>query len=128
MMIVLIHWRIKPEREQISDFLGYWKTQATVSDRTGLITEMLSEARSAKDFWYATWRLDPESFGNFKSYVNVGFWHDDNAFEEQIARHFNDDLPMKDFEKYRRRRAILTPTAWRLGGSSLPSADSDGVL
>jgi hypothetical protein len=124
--IVLIHWRIKPE--QTSVFLDYWKTQATINDRTGLVAEMLSEARTAKDFWYATWSLDPESFGDFKSYVNVGIWSDDDAFKEQIADKFNDDRPLLDFEKYRRRRAILTPVAWRRGMAELPTADPVGIL
>lgn len=126
MMIVLIHWRIKPNA--IDDFFAYWKTQARIGDRKGLITEMLSEVRTAKDFWYATWSLDPESLGDFKSYVNVGFWHDDAEFQNQIADKFNDDNPLLDFEMYRRRRAVLTPATWRRGLAELPSADSAGVL
>jgi hypothetical protein len=119
MMIVLIHWRIKPDR--VDEFLAFWKQTATVADRSELVTEMLSEVRSPKDFWYATWSLDPESFGNFKSFVNVGIWNDDQAFKEQIADKFNDDLPLKSFEMYRRRRAILTPKTWRIGNAQLPN-------
>ena len=126
MMIVLIHWRIKPHK--VDDFLDYWKTQATIGDRKGLITEMLSEVRTPKDFWYATWSLDSESLGDFKSYVNVGFWHDDNEFQTQIADKFNDDRPLLPFEMYRRRRAILTPRSWRRGQAELPQKDAAGVL
>ena len=125
MMIVLIHWRIKPDK--VDDFLHFWKAVAKVGDRKGLITEMLSEVRTPKDFWYATWSLDPESLGDFKSYVNVGFWNDDDEFQKQIADKFNDDSPLKDFEMYRRRRAILTPATWRRGLAEFPKLDPAGV-
>jgi hypothetical protein len=127
MIIALIHWRIKPEKP--AEFLDFWKTQATLQDRTGLVAEMLSEAQTPKDFPYATWSLDPESLGTFKSYVNVGVWDDDNAFQEQVGQYFNDDKPPLDFEKFRRRRAVLKPGSWRRGQAKLPEtgsgADSD---
>jgi hypothetical protein len=126
MIIVLIHWRIKPEKT--SEFLDFWKTQATIQNRGDLVAEMLNEVQMPKDFPYATWSLDPESFGNFKSYVNVGVWDDDNAFQEQIGQYFNDDRPMLDFEKFRRRRAVLKPVSWRRGQAQLPENDPAGVL
>ena len=126
MVIVLIHWRIKPEMEH--EFLEYWRTTTTVPDRTGLITEMLSEVNTPKDFSYITWTLDPESLGNFKSYVNVGIWSDSETFFDQIGKNFNDDLPMKEFEQFRRRRIVLTPQGWRRGSHPLPGSDSLGTI
>jgi hypothetical protein len=125
MIVVLIHWRIKPDK--VSEFVDFWKTQATVNDRSGLIEEILSQAKSSKDFDYITWHLDPESDGNFISFVNVGIWLDDDAFEQQIGKYFNDDNPLRDFEQLRRRRIVLRPTAWRIGKADLPSEPA-GVL
>jgi hypothetical protein len=67
MIIVLIHWRIKPDKT--TDFLDVWRTQARVNDRTGLVAELLNEVKTPKDLWYITWHLDPDSLGDFVSYL-----------------------------------------------------------
>lgn len=74
-----------------------------------------------------TVRKDPESLGNFKSYVTIGLWVDAANFQEQVAQYFNDDKPLLEFEKYRRRRVIFEPVGWRVGETPLPSGDSAGV-
>jgi len=125
MIIVLIHWRIKPDKT--ADLVDFWKTQATVNDRLGLIQEVLSEAQSPRDFKYITWHLDPKSLGNFVSYENGGVWLDDAAFEEQIGKYFNDTGQLRDFEQFRRRRTVLKPIAWRIGNAQLPPEPA-GVL
>jgi hypothetical protein len=76
---------------------------------------------------YITWHLDPESLGNFKSYVTIGLWADAATFAEQVAKYFNDDKPLLPFEKYRRRRVIFSPVGWRIGKTALPEGDSPGV-
>ena len=50
MIIVFIHWKIKPEPEMVKEFLEFWKTAAVVEDRTGLIVEFLSEGHSTAEF------------------------------------------------------------------------------
>jgi len=79
------------------------------------------------NFPYITWHLDPESLGNFKSYVTIGLWADAKTFGEEVAKYFNDDKPLLAFEKYRRRRVIFEPVGWRIGKTSLPNYDSPGV-
>jgi hypothetical protein len=49
-----------------------------------------------------------------------GYW-------EQVGSYFNDDNPMYEFEKYRRCRVIFQPIEWRIGKTSLPPDDSQGV-
>ena len=39
MIIVIIHWKIKPEQEKVEEFLEFWRKAALVGDRTGLIGE-----------------------------------------------------------------------------------------
>jgi hypothetical protein len=127
MMVALIHWRIKPEPEQVDAFLDHWKHINKIGDRTGLIGEFLSDSFPMVDFPQTTWHLDSESLGDFKSYVTVGLWRDADAFKDQIAKYFNDSKPMEPFEKYRRRRVIFRPVEWRIGVAGMPTADSDGV-
>jgi hypothetical protein len=127
MIIVVIHWRIKPDQKNIAAFLKHWKTKNHIPDREGLIGEFLSNSLSTKDFPSTSWHLDPESSGDFKSFVTVDLWQDSDAFRKQVANYFNDDKPIKRFEKYRRRRVMFDPIARRLGKAKLPEQDSGGV-
>jgi hypothetical protein len=127
MIVALIHWRIKPDDESKAQFLEHWKTRNSIANRSGLIAEFLSASLPMADFPYITWHLDPESTGDFKSYVTVGLWQDSTAFRDQVATYFNDDKPMLPFEKYRRRRVIFNPVEWRIGDGGLPGSDTDGV-
>ena len=127
MFIALIHWRIKPDAESKAAFLEHWNTRNSISDRTGLIAEFVSDTLPMASFPYITWHLDPESLGNFKSLVTIGLWADADTFGKQVAKYFNDENPMLPFEKYRRRRVIFSPVGWRVGETELPTDDSPGV-
>jgi len=127
MFIALIHWRIKPEPKHREAFLRHWKTNNTIPDRSALIAEFLSDSLPIKEFPYITWHLDPESSGDFKSYVTVGLWASAEAFNKQIAGYFNDEKPLLDFEKYRRRRVVFDPVASRIGDAKIPEHDSEEV-
>lgn len=133
MIIALIHWRIKPDEINKAAFFDHWKTNNVIRDRTGLVAEFLSDSLPrlpTEDFPFQipiTWHLDLESLGDFKSYVTAGIWADAKSFWEQVGSYFNDDNPMYEFEKYRRRRVIFQPVEWRIGKTSLPPDDSLGV-
>jgi len=127
MIVALIHWRIKPDEESKEQFLEHWRTRNSIANRSGLIAEFLSASLPMADFPYITWHLDPESTGDFKSYVTVGLWQDSAAVRDQVAAYFNDDKSLLLFEKYRRRRVIFNPVQWRIGHTELPDKDSDGV-
>jgi hypothetical protein len=127
MIVVLIHWRIRPDEESKAEFLNHWKTRNMIGDRSKLLAEFLSDSLPMTQFPYITWHLDAESLGNFKSYVTVGIWEDAEAFHKQIANFFNDEKPLLPFEKYRRRRVIFSPVEWRIGAIPLPASDSPGV-
>lgn len=128
MIVVLIHWRIRPAQKHIDAFLAFWRSSAVVDDRRGLAGEFLSETLTGKDFPYITWDIDADNPGNYKSFVNVGLWADERAFQDQIAVHFNDRKPLLSFEQHRRRRIVLRPRCWRMGDGSLPFHDSGGVV
>jgi hypothetical protein len=128
MFIAVIHWRVKPDQKSLNDFREHWNKRNAIDDRDGLIGEFLSEALASKDYPYITWHLDPESSGDFKSYVTVGLWSNPEAFAREVARHFNDDEPILAFEKYRRRRVVFAPVGQRIGMDVLPKTDSEGVV
>ena len=128
MVIVAIKWKINPNEENINKFLKFWKQEAVVQDRRGLIGEFLNEVGTREYYPYITWDIGEEKIDNYKVYVNVGIWADSTAFHQQIAQYFNDDKPLKDFEVERRIRTVLIPTCWRMGDASLPLHDSGGVL
>jgi len=127
MFIALIHWRIKPDDESVKAFIGHWNTRNSIADRRGLIGEFVSDTLPMANFPYITWHLDPESLGDFKSYVTIGLWDDAGTFGKEVAKYFNDDKPLLPFEKYRRRRVIFKPVGWRIGQTKLPDGDSPGV-
>lgn len=126
MVIVVIKWSIKPD--MVQEFREYWAQETRVQDRQGLVGEFLSEVGSKDDYPYITWTLDNQDAASSKAYVNVGIWTDSNAFQDEIAKYFNDDGPIREFEMARRIRTVLIPRSWRIGDASLPADDSRGVL
>ena len=128
MIIVLIQWKIKNKRKQIDAFLNFWKQEAVVQDRKGLVGEFLSEIGSRKRYDYITWDFEKPEGDTYKIFVSVALWADPDAFQEQIGQYFNDTKPLKAFEAERRVRTVLEPACWRMGDASLPKHDSGRVL
>ena len=127
MFIILVHWRIKPEECYNKQFLEHWKTKNVIGNRNGLVGEFLSDSLNIKDFPHITWNLDSESLGNFRSYVTIGLWKDQCSFEKEVGGFYNDNNPLEDFEKYRRRRVGFEEVEWRIGCTEFPVRDSKGV-
>ena len=128
MIIVMIKWKIENKRAKIDAFLDFWKQEVVVQDRKGLVGEFLSEIGSRERYDYITWDFEKPKGDVYKIFVNVAIWDDANAFQEQIARYFNDNDPLKDFEAERRVRTVFEPACWRIGDAPLPVHDSGGVL
>ena len=114
MRIVLIEWRIRKGQEE--QFLEYWSKRAVVQDRSGLIAEFLSRVESPQQYPWITWEFDER----WTTFVNVGLWRDASDFEEQIGRYMDDTRPPLAFEAERRRRVMVAPERWRVGGTGLP--------
>jgi hypothetical protein len=118
MVIVLIHWRIKPD--QVDEFRSWWVNESIPDSIDGLFGEYLSAPMSSSDFTYTVDDLNPGD-GSYTPFVNVGIWADERRFHEVVGHLFNDDAPLKSFESERRRRTILKPTEFRSG--TLDKAD-----
>ena len=135
MVIVLIYWRIKPDPESIDAFQKFWKEDATIEDRTGLIGEFLCEAESFGARKWITWNLGPAISENdgaddketFRAFINVGLWKSVDTFNRQVGGNFNDNKKILHFEQKRRLRVLLNPKVWRMGDFKLPIHDSGGV-
>ena len=125
MFIILIHWRIIPGSED--DFVLHWKTENSIANTENLVHEFLSKSLPASDKSYTTWHLDEASLGDHTSYLTVGVWDDGEAFQNEIAKYFNDNKPLLPFEKYRRRRVAFDPVDWRVGSAIAPDKSSKGV-
>lgn len=125
MVVVLIHWRIKPTKEAEDAFFCYWKHMATIDDKSSLAAEYLSVPMSPQKFPF---RVDDLTFGHgildCKHFINVGIWESSEAFCEQVGKHTKDDAPLLPFEADRRTRTVLLPKQSRIGRWSLPSESS----
>ena len=127
MIVVLIHWKIKPEQERVDEFLDFWRKTATINDRRGLIGEILTEGYSTEEYDWITWPLTG-SEGKYRSFVNIGYWNSAEEFHEQIGKYFETSTGPKGFEAEPRIRTVMKPKCWRMGDSDLPIHDSGGVL
>ena len=131
MVIFLAHFKIKPDK--VSDFFEFWRKVITIEDRTDMIGEFLCEVKSKEDLKYITWTgLSSSAIGTsnegYKSFLHVSMWKSVEAFESQVAHHFNDTAPLRPFEQERRVRTMTQPRLWRMGDTALPLHDSGGVL
>jgi hypothetical protein len=121
MIIVLIHWCIKPTDTAVSQFLEWWKDEATISNKTGLVGEFLSAPLPANQFRFRVDDLAPRPENEaYRPFVNVGIWRDRESFYQEVGQYFRDDKPPMEFEAKRRRRTILEPKEWRIGAWYLP--------
>ena len=124
MVIVLIQWKIKPD--SVEDFLRFWKEEAFVQDREGLVGEFLSEAHSTAEYSWINWQLTGCE-QEYRSFVNVGLWSNPEDFQEQVGKYFAECTSSKGFEFGPRQRVVLKPKCWRVGCAKLPCLDSGGV-
>jgi hypothetical protein len=121
MIVVLIHWRIKPTDEAVGAFFNWWKNTATIKDKSNLVGEFLSAPEPSSKFKFLVNDLSPQpGEAPHRAFVNVGFWKDWESFYEQVGHNFDDDRPPQPFEAARRTRTILEAKEWRVGGWQLP--------
>ena len=122
MIVVLIHWRIKPTKEAEDAFFCYWKHEATINDKSSLAAEYLSAPMSPRKVPFRIDDLtDGQGIPNCKHFINIGIWENWEAFYKQVGKYMNDDAPLKPFEADRRTRTVLCPKQSRIGTWSLPS-------
>ncbi len=137
MIIVLINWRIKPDK--VEDFMLWWTSkEADIKQRGCVVGEFLSKPLAleelkkrtpGQEYPFRVCDLTPGSCDEpYIPFVNVGLWESWEAFYSEVGKNFNDTGEKRPFEQYRRTRTILEPQNWRIGDYDLPGDDKlDGV-
>ena len=132
MIIVLINWRIAPTK--VDEFLEHWKEKLSLEGKPGLVGEFLSKVEGQDFHNCITWNMEADNADNeaanvdHVSYVNVGIWSDADAFHTAVGQYMPDGRKTSlTFEAAPRRRAILSPEAWRIGQEQLPATTSEDV-
>lgn len=124
MVIVVIHWKIKPDEDSQKAFLAHWAESLNPSERSHLIGEYLSRPMSADEVGFECGTLGLEQSSAFVSYFNIGLWESVAEFKQQIIDPFVGAKPEpKSFEYELRQRLILDPLKWRRGKLDLPGED-----
>lgn len=136
MIIVLINWRAIPEK--VPEFIEFWSSTLKLDGAPGLVGEFLSKVEGAEFFDKITWEMEPseqeedKSFWKsetYVSFVNVGMWETLSDFDRAVGSKMNaDPRAMNEYEAAPRRRAVVTPNAWRIGASRIPDSSSEGVV
>ncbi len=122
MHIILVDWRIRKGQEKL--FVGFWKSDLHIENRSHMIGEYLSEVNKPGDFLWIDWNMLSDSNEQLCTrYINVGIWQHASAFEQEVGSYFRPVEGRMPFEFELRRRALLTPKAWRTGLASLPKGD-----
>ena len=121
--IVVVEWKIKKGHEQ--EFLDYWSTKSTIPDRSGLIAEFMSGEESRDRFPWINWAAAESP--DYTIFYNVGIWRKADDFMGQIGKYIDNNRPPMAFEAEHRHRVFLAPLRWRIGMSSLPAKDAEGV-
>ncbi len=123
--IIVVEWKIKKGHEQ--EFLDYWSQKSTIPDRSGLIGEFMTTAESKDKYPFISWASIDASGPDTTVFYNVGFWKKADAFVDQIGKYVDLNRPPLPFESEKRHRVFLQPLRWRIGMSSFPTKDADGV-
>ena len=125
LIIVIIHWWIKPTAQSEVEFLDFWVNKAKIKDKSKLTGEFLSQPLPAADFDYRVNDFSAEDTDeNVRHFMNVGIWESAEAFHEEVGHNFNDSDPIENFEAKRRTRTILKPREYRIGCHPLPKSGS----
>lgn len=125
MVVILVHWLIKNDKEQ--EFIEQWE-KMTVQADSGLYRELFTTPESEiQNSRYHTFGLESP---NYKTYINIGIWESLDAFDKAISPYIPDvktsengkqTIELEDYEFKLRERIILKVIKTR--GKELPSAD-----
>lgn len=122
LIIVVIHWMIKPDKASLAAFQEYW-SKSEPSDRSHLVGEFLSEPLTAEVVGFPCLTFDAAE--EYVSFFNVGLWESLRAFREVIIDPMVGTNPItQDFEYKHRERMILGPQQLRIGRGRLPERDN----
>ncbi|WP_131196010.1 hypothetical protein [Lichenihabitans psoromatis] len=123
--IIVVEWKIKKGHEQ--EFLDYWAKKSVVSDRTGLVAEFMTTPESKDKYPWISWASIDANSPDYSAFYNIGIWKQAGDYVGQIGKYIDLNRPSLPFEADKRHRVLLAPAEWRIGMSSLPTKDAEGV-
>lgn len=124
MVVILVHWLIKPEKEP--EFIKRWE-EMTVQSDSGLFREIFTTPETEiQNLKYHTFGLESP---NYKTYINIGIWNSIEDFDKAIGKYIPEVkaqngkqiIELEDFEFKLRERLVLKVIKTR--GHELPPAD-----
>lgn len=124
MVIVVVHWKIRPNKESLRQFLLHWKDVLALNERDHLVGEYLSRPLTTIETGFACCLLDAPASPSYHSYFNVGLWADLGSFKRQVIdQHVATKVKPEPFEYEPRSRMVLSPLSWRTGDLHTSSLD-----
>ena len=126
MVILLIHWKIRPDPTSVQAFRKWWKDHG-LPNPGNFSGEYLSEplTRDVAGFPCTTFNMSTDA--RFRSFFNIAIWKDQSAFRRDVIdRVVEGHKEMEDFEFDHRERMVLEPLMSRPG--KLPLPDGPGLV
>ena len=120
MVIVVIHWKIRPDEESVQAFREQWRTMEPPFTEH-YSAEFLSEPLAPEQVGFACTTFNVSSDVRYRSFFNVAVWTDAETFREDILGKVVAGRPKReDFEFDHRERMVLRPVMSRPGELPLP--------
>jgi hypothetical protein len=87
MIIVIIHWKIRPDEDSIRQFRDSWR-QMEPPERANYVGEYLIDPLSKDKVGFACTTFNVSSSVKYRSFFNVGIWKDVDAYRTDIIESF----------------------------------------
>ena len=130
MVVILVHWLIRPGHEE--SFAERWRAM-TVDEHAGLHREILTRLDKS-DTAQGNGKFHTFSVGDpfYSTYINIGIWQDLQSFDAAIGKYIPDvkieekggrrvqTVEIEEFEFKLRERVVLEVIGSR--GGELPAA------
>jgi hypothetical protein len=124
MVVILVHWLIKPNKTE--EFVKRWEGMTVQAD-SGLYREIFTTPETeVQNLHYHTFGLESP---NYRTYINIGIWNSIDDFDKAIGKYIPEVksqngkqiIELEDFEFKLRERLVLKVIKTR--GKELPPAD-----
>lgn len=125
MVILLIHWKIRPDDASVRAFRKWWKDHGLPKPEN-FSGEYLSEPLTPDVAGFPCTTFNVSSDVRFRSFFNVAIWRDQDAFRQDVIEKVVEGRrELEDFEFDHRKRMVLRPVMSRPG--KLPLPDGPGL-
>jgi hypothetical protein len=122
-IIVVIHWKIRPDEASIRQFREKWRDMRP-PHLSNFVGEYLSDPLSEDEVGFPCTTFNASASVKYRSFFNIGIWKDIDAFKTDVIASFVvGAADLQPFEFDHRERMVLAPFNWRAGEDVLPRTD-----